>query len=53
MKLLVLYSVLGTILSAAADGLGAGMGLTLFVGLIGPPLLHFLFLALRLGERFG
>ena len=52
MRLLILYTLLGTVLGAVADFFGAGTGVTFMAGLIGPPLLHFLFLALRLNERF-
>ncbi len=52
MKLMMIYTVLGVMCGSAAGSLGAGPGLSLMASLIGPPLLHFGFLALRLNERF-
>ncbi len=52
MRLLAIYTMLGLVLSGAADKLGAGMPVTVMAGLVGPPLLHFLWLWLRMNERF-
>ena len=40
MRILLLYSVAGSILWAAAQALGAGLGVALFLALAGPPAAH-------------
>lgn len=45
MRNLVLYTLLGTVLGAIADAMGASMPVSFMAALIGPPLLHFGWLA--------
>lgn len=51
MRLMVIYTLLGTVMAAAADALGAGMGISFMAAIIGPPLVHLAYLLLRLNER--
>ncbi|MBT9560964.1 MAG: hypothetical protein IV100_33375 [Myxococcales bacterium] len=51
MRLMIIYTLLGSVMAAAADALGAGAGVSFMTAVIGPPLLHLGYLLLRLNER--
>ena len=46
-KIMLFYTVAGTVLGSVAGIAGAGLGVAVFASLIGPPILHILFLIAR------
>ena len=47
MRILILYSVVGTVLWAVAAALGAGFGVSMLVALAGPPVGHIAYIVLK------
>ena len=47
MRVMLLYWVAGSILWAAAQALGAGLGVAILVALAGPPAAHVAFIILK------
>ena len=47
MRLMMLYTVLGVVLGAVTDAVGASMPVSFMVAIVGPPALHLGWLVLR------
>ena len=47
MRVMVFYTVAGSIMWAIVQALGAGFGVGLFASLMGPPLLHIAYIVYR------
>ncbi len=47
MRVMVFYTVAGGIMSAIAGALGGDLGVSLFAGLMVPPILHIAFIIYR------